>query len=319
MIFERLRKMTANIEQYRIFEMIVDVANTEDIPRAVFTMGDNQKSVFGFKFGTHQMMIRFSPDRTGLWQYSIRAGKKEIEGEFMCIPCSPSNHGPVKTSGMHFEYADGTRFLPFGTTCYAWTYPQENIRWQTLQSLQAAPFNKVRMCLFPKSMIYNEEMPSQYPFLRDDEGLWDMDQPDTEFWKDFENQIQRLDDIGIEADVILFHPYDCWGFAKLTREESLKYLEYCIRRLSPYKNVWWSLGNEYDLMAGKTEEDWEVFAEKILREDVYGHLMSIHHCLKSYPLKPWMTHFSVQTKGTGIALSLSMQNKIPVIIEECGY
>ena len=46
--------------------------------------------------------------------------------------------------------ADGTPFYPFGTTCYAWIHQPEALQRQTLESLAQNPFNKVRMCVFPK-------------------------------------------------------------------------------------------------------------------------------------------------------------------------
>lgn len=36
-------------------------------------------------------------------------------------------------SRFHFMYEDGTRFQPFGTTCYAWINQPEEIQEQTLE------------------------------------------------------------------------------------------------------------------------------------------------------------------------------------------
>ena len=53
----------------------------------------------------------------------------------------------------------------------------------------------------------------------------------------------------IQADVILFHPYDIWGYCKMGKEFNERYVRYMIARISAYRNVWWSLANEFDLMA----------------------------------------------------------------------
>ncbi len=50
----------------------------------------------------------------------------------------------------HFAYEDGTRFQPFGTTCYAWVNQTEAVQEQTLDTLKILLFNKIRMCIFPK-------------------------------------------------------------------------------------------------------------------------------------------------------------------------
>ena len=53
--------------------------------------------------------------------------------------------------------------------------------------------------------------------------------------------------MGIQADVILFHPYDRWGYSKMGKEMNERYVRYMIARISAYRNVWWSLANEWDV------------------------------------------------------------------------
>lgn len=54
-------------------------------------------------------------------------------------------------------------------------------------------------------------------------------------------------DLGIQADIIVMHPYDRWGFSEMSAECDDLYWKYLIARVSAYRNVWWSLANEYDL------------------------------------------------------------------------
>ena len=66
-------------------------------------------------------------------------------------------------------------------------------------------------------------------------------------------------------------------------------------RFSAFRNVWWSLANEYDLLQDKTLKDWEWYAELICRFDHYGHLRSVHNCVPFYDYsRPWVTHCSIQ-------------------------
>ena len=62
--------------------------------------------------------------------------------------------------------------------------------------------------------------------------------------------------MGIQADVILFHPYDSWGFCEMGKEMNEIYVRYMIARLSAYRNVWWSLANEWDVPKIKETIDW---------------------------------------------------------------
>jgi len=130
-------------------------------------------------------------------------------------------------------------------------------------------------------------------------------------------------ELGIEADLILFHPYDRWGFSKMDPETDERYLKYIVTRLSAFRNVWWSLANEYDLM-NKAIKDWEKFAGIISRYDPYCHLRSIHNCFHFYDhTRPWITHCSIQRvdvyKTTELVNEWRERYRKPVIVDECAY
>ena len=140
------------------------------------------------------------PDEVGMWSYQISSDLESVNGSFDCTPATEGNHGLVRVNGKKFTYTDGSRYMPFGTTCYGWVHQENTLRQRTLKSLQRSPFNKVRMLLFPKSMVYNTGEPQMFPFLKNQEGNWDVRQPNYLFWEDLEQQILELDKLGIEAD-----------------------------------------------------------------------------------------------------------------------
>ncbi len=41
------------------------------------------------------------------------------------------------------------------------------------------------------------------------------------FWDQLDKILSELNELGIEADLILFHPYDRWGFSKMTEAECM--------------------------------------------------------------------------------------------------
>ncbi len=101
--------------------------------------------------------------------------------------------------------------------------------------------------------------------------------------------------LGIEADIIVMHPYDRWGFSMMPASADDLYWRYVIARFSAYRNVWWSLANEYDIVKNKTIADWERYASLICEYDKYNHLRSIHNCIPFYDHnRPWITHCSIQ-------------------------
>ena len=315
-----------NVEKYDIVELSIDGVKGLGLVEncGVFSNGENELHICAFKCkdgsnGSADYKLRFCPMSTGHWEYHISLGGKEVCGSFDCIENSGNNHGPVVAESEHFRYADGEKYIPVGTTCYAWLHQTEDLQQQTLATLADAPFNKIRMCVFPKSMPYNNNEPDVFPFGKKADGAWDVSRPEPAFWDKLDLRLKALMDMGIEADLILFHPYDRWGFSRLSLEDSLAYLSYCIARLSAYRNLWWSLANEYEVLSAKTKEDWDAYGELVQNTDVYNHLLSIHNMISPYPKRSWMTHCSIQAKEIDRIIAWKQEYGIPVIIDECGY
>lgn len=296
---------------------------------AVFSSaGAADVTVGGFYDGGGVYRVRFQPPACGAWAFAVASNVSSFDGaqgSFEVTAATGHNHGPVQVADrFHFAYRDGTRFSPIGTTAYAWTHQPAEVEERTLATLRSGPFTKVRMCVFPKSYLFNEEEPERYPFERAADGSWDFTRFDLEFFQHLEQRILDLQAIGVEADVILFHCYDRWGFSLMPAWADELYLRYLVRRLAAYRAVWWSLANEYDLVRSKTVEDWERFAEIITAEDHVGHPRSIHNCFELYDhSRPWVTHCSIQridvyrtTENTD-----GWRNTYgkPVIVDECAY
>ena len=238
---------------------------------ATFTLGHRSLAVDGFYDGGGTYKLRFMPDAEGQWSYHTTSNTAALDGKsgtFSCTAQLSGVHGPVGVRNTHhFAYADGTPFLPFGTTCYAWMHQSEELQKQTLESLRTGPFNKIRMCVFPKSYQYNHNEPALYPFERDGAGKSDFTQLNPAFFAHVEKRIADLRAMNIEADLILFHPYDRWGYATMPAEADDRYLRYVIARLSAHRNIWWSLANEWDLMRAKSAQDFDRFFHIVEQHD----------------------------------------------------
>ena len=282
----------------------------------------------GFYDGDGVYRVRFMPPAMGAWRFRTRStvsAMDGVEGDFTTVAARPGVHGPVRVAHQfHFAYADGTPYRPIGTTAYAWTHQQPALREQTLRTLASSPFNKMRMAVPPKSYLYNTTEPSRYPFLGSVRQGWDSTRFDVRFFQDFERQVELLGELGIEADIILFHAYDRWGFSQMDPATDDRYVRYLVARLGAHRNVWWSLANEFDLLPNKTIDDWERWAALIQEGDPSGHLMSIHNCLRFYDhSRPWITHVSAQRidvcrTAEEVDTWRERWGK-PVIVDECGY
>ncbi len=299
---------------------------------ATFSQGAARFHVPGFWDGGGTYKVRFSPPLTGEWRYETASNVPELHGKtgaFTATAPTGDNHGPVEVfNTFYLRHADGTPYHQFGTTCYAWVHQTRELQEQTLKTLAASPFNKIRFCVFPKSYAYNKNEPELFAFQKGADGRFDFSRPEPAFWRHFEQRIVDLQKLGIEADIILWHPYDRWGFADMSDAEDDRYLRYCIARLSAFRNVWWSLANEYDFMTerppghrgNKQWEDWDRFFQILQKEDPHQRLRGIHNGSKWYDhTKPWVTHASLQTSDMNAGIRFRERYQKPVIYDECRY
>jgi len=344
------------VEKWGVFEVSVP-GKSEGNPfvdyaiEGEFTGAKEQRKVAGFYDGDGIYKVRFMPVEEGAYTFQIKGSFSEqvFEGEFAAGPPTEENHGPVQVTGRyHFSYCDGSPYYSIGTTCYAWVNQEEEMQEMTLRTLKDSTFNKIRFCIFPKHYDFNFADPVTFPYLGtpvDSSGItkenfrdlipfvnggkfegndWDFKRFNTDHFRRFEKRIDELCRMGIEADIILFHPYDRWGFSAMGAENDALYLKYVIARFGAYRNVWWSLANEYDLIGNKTIADWENIAAVIAAADPYGHLRSIHNCRDFYDYsKPWITHCSMQRQDLYKEVELTdkyqEQYGKPVVWDEIAY
>ncbi|WP_316857881.1 DUF5060 domain-containing protein [uncultured Cohaesibacter sp.] len=269
---------------------------------AIFRQGNREIFVPGFYDGNSTYRIRFMPPSEGVWSYCTTANSDQLDGitgSLKAIPAREGVHGPVRVRNrFHFAYDDGTPYAPFGTTCYVWQHQPLSMQEETLQTLAKTGFNKLRMAVFPKEYPYNQNEPIMPVFEPDGDGGFRFEHPNFKAFQHLERQIERLGDMGIEADLILFHPYDRWGYCQMGAEADRRYVAYLAARLGAYRNVWWSLANEYDfLLDVKPVSLWDEFFHILEEQDQAGHLRSIHNgdaAMNFDHRKPWVTHVCIQ-------------------------
>lgn len=321
--------MKQQIERWGIFELVLQGPSGGnpflDVKlSATFKYMNRTLSPEGFYDGNGVYKVRFMPDTVGEWTYITLSTVQELDGisgEFTCVEPTEGNHGPVRVKNRyHFAYEDGTPHFSFGTTCYVWNHQSQGLQEQTLESLKAAPFNKIRMCLFPKHYDYNHNEPEHFVFPGSLADGWDFLRFDTEYFAALEQQLIQLQQLGIEADLILFHPYDRWGFSRMNAETDDFYLRYTVARLAAFRNIWWSIANEHEFLKEKQMEDWDRMFKIVQENDPYQHLRSIHNWAVFYDYnKPWVTHCSIQHPELLLTKEWREQYRKPVVVDECRY
>lgn len=336
------------LRQYEIFEwtLKVDVVGIDNpfaqSLKATLAGPDGEKRLDGFYDGDGVFKIRYMPRNQGIYSLITRSVLPALDGqcvEFEVEKAAEGNHGPVEPDGMRFRHADGQSFFVMGTTAYVWHHRPAEIRGQTLEEFSKYGFNKIRMLFFPKhytgghNAIDVSYEPPCYPF-EGKPGAFDFSRPNVEYFREYEDRLRELDERGIIADTILFHPYDFghWDIdVGMDEDQALFYLRYLIARIAAFKNVWWSLANEYDIkmlpdkktmVVGYDVRDWDVIGEFIKARDPSSHPISCHNIPfgQIYPDRPWMTHVSYQHPDTyTVMLELQTQYKKPVINDEYQY
>ena len=291
---------------------------------AAFSNGKYTIQVDGFHDGDGIWKIRFMPQHPGRWSFKTSSNDDKlngISGKFAVHQASKDNHGPVHPAKTyHFSYTDGTPYFLLGTTSYNWLNREQALQDESLRTISKSAFTKWRFGLFPKWYVYNRVEPIVFPFVRKADGTFDLDRFDPRFFANVEMRMGQLQHAGIEADVILFHPYDKWGFAKMDEAHNKNYLEYVVARLAAFRNVWWTMANEFDLM---TDRNWDLLTQVVHTADPYSHPLSTHPCARWYDYsKPYIDHATVQDGGAATARTgriARQRYRKPVVMDEYGY
>ena len=154
----------------------------------------------------------------GEWRYTTHSNPPELDGKTgVHLHCTPRRGitGPVRVEQhvTHFAYADGTPYFPVGTTCYAWTHQGDALEEQTLATLRDGAVQQDADVRLPEALRLQQERAGALPVrAARAPSDWDFTRFNPAFFRHLEQRIGHLRDLGIEADLILFHPYDRWGF-----------------------------------------------------------------------------------------------------------
>jgi len=288
--------------------------------------------VDGFYDGNQAWRVRLMPESQGRWTFETISNDPELNGKtgsFEIVQPSSGDHGPVRVHAKyHFSYADGTPYFLLGTTAYAWLNEGPRAEENWLKTFSQNPFDKVRFMLFPFS--FGKPEGKQYPFPQTSPGKFDIDRFNPDYFQHYEDGIRKLQALGIEADIILFMPYDrVTGLMSMDIDHDEALVKYVVARFSAFRNVWWTLTNEFDLYP--VQKDWRRLGELIEKSDPSKHLRGIHNCCTAFydNSQPWITHVILQditlqrlaaTPRNDSWLELDAR-KIgkPVVTDEYGY
>ena len=253
-----LQSYTEYVKRYGIAELVFRGPSegnpfAEQWVKGTMAGQAEEKRAEGFYDGNGVYKLRFMPSCEGTYEITaVTSWGDEAKVTVEVSAADENCHGPVRVANTyHFAYDDGKEYYPCGTTCYVWELQSKETQEKTYESLAASPFNKIRFCVFPKHYVYNLKEPAQYPFeirenspwspsdfeteklekaprnmfggidamIENPDEVWDYTRPNPSYFEHIENTIVRLGTMGIQADLILFHPYDRWGYSRMNLEQ----------------------------------------------------------------------------------------------------
>ena len=221
---------------------------------AEFRQQHRTVQVDGFYDGGGVYKVRFSPDSEGEWTFVARSNRRELDGQtggFVCVAPSAKNHGPVsRAQYLRFRLRRRHALLPFRH--HLLRLDPSARRTPAADPRDAAHRRRSTRCacaFFPNGTPTTR---TSRPCIRSRarKGRTTI-RASSRVLPQSGKRIAQLQALGIEADLILFHPYDHWGYALMPPEVDDRYLRYVVARLAAFRNVWWSVANEWDLVKGK--------------------------------------------------------------------
>ena len=109
------------MKQWELFELTLPLQGSDadcEKVEAAFTENGATTTVRGFCDGDGICKVRYLPTAPGVCSWKV-SGPVQATGEETVAPAAENTHGPVRVQGMGFAHADGTPYVPFGTTVYA--------------------------------------------------------------------------------------------------------------------------------------------------------------------------------------------------------
>jgi hypothetical protein len=277
----------------------IDAADAIDLPLSVTFKNEfgKQIEVPAFWNGDREFMVRFTPPKSGTWQYtttSTLAELNNLKGVVVAKEAGPGRHGGIvvdSKSPRRFRFADGTSYRPIAFECdWLFALDAENEHdiprtRQLVDRLAENGFNQVVMNVFAYDVNWEKDSdlkaehefgsPDVFPF----EGT--NDQPNharlnAAYFQRLDRVIEYLDKKDIAAHLMIYVWNKRVNWPAPESEEDNRYFEYVVKRYQAYPHVVWDISKE---ALGYGHDDVDYISrriERLRRLDVYQRLVTVH-------------------------------------------
>ena len=223
---------------------------------AVFTHTDGTVITLpGFWDGSQTWKVRFSPTKTGTWNYKITCKNAEDtglfqEGSLTAVPYTGDNpnqkHGMIQTDGRHFTYADGTPFFWLGDT--NWSGPS-TIANNRCNYPGCDCGNQMKHLIDDRASKGFTVFQTYFSAVNGYES-----EGNKSYWstacskvnpKTFDDRIDYLFQHAFEQGMVVATGFGCHNgtFTEMKEEDYQRLIRYCVARYACY-NIAWITGQE---------------------------------------------------------------------------
>lgn len=254
-------------------------------------------TVPGFYNGDNEWLVRFNPDKQGLWKAVSNSPVKSLSGKKYSIQVGAAKdgmHGGVKIydqDAQKLSYQDETPYNAIANEVdwlFALDYgnpdlPKTN---KLVKAIAENGFNQLILNVYAYDLDWKQSenidpkwdfgsKKEIFPFLGDNENP-DYSALNVEFFKHYDRVIDLLEDNGIVAHIMIYVWNKMVNWPEANSEADNMYFDYVVKRYQGKSNVIWDISKEA-LRYGYDDPNYITERIDRLREvDVYKRLVTVH-------------------------------------------
>lgn len=258
----------------------------------------NSLLIPGFYNGNGEFIVRFCPDRVGLWTYETYSSEPTLSGKKGAIEVVARNshtlHGGVtvrKESPRKFFWQDGTPYFPVAFELdwlFALDY-SNNEGFPRTQSIVSAikqnGFNMIVFNVYAHSVNWqrSDNIPAEYNFsgpgyspFAGTNAKPDFNTLNLTLFKNLDRVIAHLNENGIVAHMMIYVWNKNVNWPAMYSDADNRYFDYIIKRYQGYPNILWDVSKEA-LDYGRCDIAYiNERIERIRRLDGHKRLVTVH-------------------------------------------
>ena len=295
----------ASVRQYQPVDIVFKVANLPagnpfDLTFGAIFADDNKttQSIQGFYNGQNEYILRFSPEKTGVFQYQTFSGIGSLSGLKGTVRVeknpNPDIHGAVRVAPetpQKFVFHDGQPYFALAFELdwlFALDINDKNGLPKTreiIESVKKNGFNQVVMNVYAYDVSWKvaDNVPTRYTFKKPAYTVFkgtnenpDFSQLNVTFFQHLDRVIQYLHEQGIVAHLMIYVWNKKVNWPQMYSAEDNRYFDYVIKRYQAFPNIIWDVSKEA-LDYGRCDIPYiNERIGRIRRTDAYKRLVTVH-------------------------------------------